>query len=85
MGQVLKIENDETAALAVELAALMGESLDETVAESLRLRIASTRREQAEREKARKALADFHDLLDNPRPGSDHRWMYDDETGLPIW
>ena len=85
MGHILTIESDETFALATQLAALTGESLESVVAEALRFRIAAAQNDPAAMDKARASLLAFHDLLDNPRPASDHGWMYDDETGLPIW
>ena len=27
---------------------------------------------------------EFAELMNNPPPGSDHSWLYDDETGLPV-
>jgi len=57
MGHVLTIESDEAFALATQLAASTGESLEAAVAGALQ----------------------------HPRPVLDLGWLYDEETGLPIW
>ena len=84
MGHQVTIESDETLTLASELASLTGESPAAAVAGALRLRMESENRRTVEMERARRAVLAFHDLLEHPRPVSDHGWLYDDETGLPI-
>ena len=85
MGHQFTIDSDEAFALATELAALTGESLEAAVTEALRSRIASAQTQRAAADQAYNAVIAFHDLLENPRPDSDLNWMYDDTTGLPIW
>ena len=84
MGHQLIIESAETLALATRLAELTGESTESAIAGALRMRMDAEQKRKAAMEKARKAVLAFHDLLEHPRPASDHGWLYDDETGLPV-
>ena len=84
MEHPLTIESDEAVALATELATLTGESLEQAVLKAVRAGLQAAQDRQAETQKALKAVEAFHDLLENPRPASDHGWLYDDETGLPV-
>lgn len=84
MGHQLTIEGDEAFALATELAALTGVDLAPAVTEALR---ASVLKERQRRTWVNAMIAEtdkFAELLGNPPPASDHGWLYDDETGLPI-
>ena len=84
MGQILKIEHDEAVALADEWAALTGEAVGPILADALR---ASIEKERARRKWVADMMVatdEFAELMENPPPGSDHSWLYDDETGLPI-
>ena len=84
MGHHLTIESDETVALATQLATLTGESLEQAVLKAVRAGLEAAQDRQAETQKALEAVEAFHDWLEHPRPASDHGWLYDDETGLPI-
>lgn len=91
---------DETSyATATELARLRGGTVDAAVAEALRSALSNKLEAQrtllgnpvdpaeAREERNRRArawLAHWHELLPNPLPLSDHSWLYDDETGLPV-
>ena len=90
MGMQLNIKSDEAYRLASRLAELTGTSLTVAVTDALRQKL------QAE-EKAREKEAMARDLLaigaeiraELDKAGvapisSNHDWLYDDETGLPI-
>ena len=90
MGMQLNIKSDEAYRLATRLAELTGESLTTAVTEALRQRVEA---EQSSRElevKKRRILAIAAELkAELDRAGGDplssnHDWLYDDETGLPI-
>lgn len=93
MGAQLKIDGDETYALAAELAGLRGESIEAAVKRALREALerdqaigevgAAQHQEDAEYLELRKIVDDIHRHLQHPLPSSDHSWLYDDETGLP--
>jgi antitoxin VapB len=93
MGAQLKIDSDETYGLAAELASLRGESIESVVTTALRdalkrdraaRKCAETqRRDEIEYQELREIVDDIHRHLRHPLPGSDHSWLYDDETGLP--
>ena len=93
MGAQLKIDGDETYALAAELAGLRGESIETVVNRALREALerdqaakqadAAQHQEDAEYLELRKIVDDIHRHLQHPLPSSDHSWLYDDETGLP--
>ncbi len=93
MGAQLKIDGDETYALAAELASLRGESIEAVVNRALREALerdqaaikgaAVQEQEDAEYLELRKIVDDIHRHLQHPLPSSDHSWLYDDETGLP--
>ncbi len=93
MKKGLTIESEEAAGLASTLAALRGESVEAAVMTALR---DALERDQAANQAAetqhqedieylelRKIVKDIHRHLQYPLPGSDHSWLYDDETGLP--
>lgn len=71
MGYLLAIEDDKTSAMAPELAALTGESFEEAVSPAINLRISFEQRGRAAMEKARQAVASFHDFIENARPSID--------------
>lgn len=93
MGHALTIDSEEAAGLAATLAALRGESVEAVVTTALRDALERDRaaREGAEKEhpdeteylELQAIVDDIHRHLRNPLPGSDHSWLYDDETGLP--
>ena len=93
MGAQLKIDGDETYALAAELASLRGESIEAVVNRALREALERDRavegagaaqdQDDAEYLELRKIVDDIHRHLEHPLPSSDHSWLYDDETGLP--
>lgn len=83
MGQVLKIEDDEAISLARELAMLTGMSIGSLVADALRSKLRTERERRKWVADMMVATDEFAELLDDPRPASDHGWLYDDETGLP--
>ena len=93
MGAQLKIDGDETYALAAELASLRGESIEAVVNRALRealdrdreVRADSAAQEQdaeAFIAEIREITADIRSHLKHPLPSSDHNYLYD-ETGLP--
>ena len=84
MGQVLTIESDEAFAPATQLAALTGESLEAAVSEALRTQLDHERSGRAYVEKAKKAVAAFQATLTKLPASSDHRFLHDEQTGLPI-
>lgn len=84
MGHILTIESDEAAAIAAELAALTGEGLTSLVTGALRQRLVAEQQRRAWIAGMMAETDEFAGLLDNPLPGSDHGWLYDDETGLPV-
>lgn len=90
MGMQLNIKSDEAYRLATRLAELRGESLTAAVTTALRQRV-----EEEERLREKEAMirdvkaitAEIRAELDKAggeRPTSNHDWLYDDETGLPI-
>ena len=90
MGMQLNIKSDEAYQLASRLAALTGESLTTAVTEALRARLAA---EEQSREAAamirdvRALTAEIRAELDKAggEPmSSNHDWLYDEETGLPV-
>ncbi len=93
MGAQLKIDSDEAYGLAAELAGLRGESVEAVVTTALRDALErdraardcvdAQRREEVEYQELREIVDDIHRHLRHPLPGSDHSWLYDDETGLP--
>jgi len=93
MGAQLKIDSDEAYGLAAELAGLRGESIESVVTTALRDALErdraaregaeAQRREEIEYKELREIVDDIHRHLRHPLPGSDHSWLYDDETGVP--
>ena len=93
MKKGLTIESDEAAGLANTLAALRGQSIEAAVTTALRDALErertvkasaeSAQREDIEYLELREIVSDIHRHLQHPIPGSDHSWLYDDETGLP--
>ncbi|MDL5157015.1 type II toxin-antitoxin system VapB family antitoxin [Actinomycetospora termitidis] len=84
----LNIKNDETYALARELADEAGESLTEAVTTAVRERLARLRlREGAEEERGRAAWAIARDAAARWGPYDPDEdptaFLYDEETGLP--
>ena len=82
MGHLLQIQSDEAVALAKELAALTGETLDAAVTAALRHSVEQERKYQAELDRLLALTKAFHDSLAAPLPSSNHDWLYDD-AGLP--
>jgi len=93
MKKGLTIESEEAAGLANTLAALRGQSVEAAVTAALRDALerdqAAEQSEEAQRQddveylELREIVGDIHRYLQHPLPGSDHSWLYDDETGLP--
>ncbi len=93
MEKGLTIESEEAAGLAARLAALRGESIEAVVTTALRDALERDRAakedvvaqpwEDIEYRELREIVDDIHRHLRHPLPGSDHSWLYDDETGLP--
>ena len=93
MGAQLKIDGDETYALAAELASLRGESIETVVNRALREALERDRQAHADDAQEqdvedmiaqiREITADIRSHLKHPLPSSDHDHLYDDETGLP--
>ena len=90
MGMQLNIKSDEAHQLASRLAELTGESMTTVVTEALRARLAAE-------EKSHEADAMIRDVMalaaeiraELDKAGgepltSNHDWLYDDVTGLPI-
>ena len=90
MGMQLNIKSDEAYRLASKLAELTGQSLTTAVTDALRRRV-------DEEERSRETEAMIRDVkmlaseiraeLDKAggeKLSSNHDWLYDDETGLPI-
>ena len=87
MDNVLTIERDDVVALAAELAELRRESVPDALSHVLRSAVQRERERKAARDQRErdvdKILASIHALLPDPRPSSNHDWLYD-ENGLPI-
>ena len=93
MGPQLKIDGDETYALAAELAGLRGENIEAAVNRALREALERDRKARADDAQEqdvenfiaeiRAITADIRSQLKHPLPSSDHSYLYDDETGLP--
>jgi antitoxin VapB len=86
MGQELRIESEEAYRLASKLSKLTGESLSAAVTEALRRRL-------DHEEDVRKRIAAVREITarmraamleEGPLPTSNHDFLYDDETGLPV-
>ena len=86
MGQVPRIESDEAVSLASKLSALTGESLSTAVNEALRQRLDQEEELQQRMAEVRAITADMRaDMaINGPLPTSNHDFLYDDETGLPV-
>ena len=92
MDKGLTIDSEEAARLAATLAALRGESVKFVVTTALRDALERDRaagkfaekqhQEEIEYQELRALVDDIHRHLRHPLPGSDHSWLYDDETGL---
>ncbi len=90
MGMQLNIKSDEAYRLAARLAELRGESLTAAVTEALRQRVEEEERTREKESMIRDVLAlaaEIRAELDKAGEpvSSNHDWMYDDETGLPVW
>ena len=93
MKKGLNIESEEAAGLANTLAALRGQGVEAAVTAALRDALErdqaveqsgeAQRRDDVEYLELREIVSDIHRHLQHPLPGSDHSWLYDDETGLP--
>ena len=92
------ILDEASYAAAIELARLQGGTVEACVGRAVRSVLAAEReaagrraeagnsaeaREERNR-RARAWLARWHEILSDPPPLSDHSWLYDDETGLPV-
>lgn len=87
MGTQLNIKSDDAYRLASKLSELTGESLTSAVTTALKERLERVQAgEDIEMRLARirEITADMRARMDKPLPTSNHDWMYDDETGLPI-
>ncbi len=86
MGQELRIESDEAYRLASKLSELTGESLSMAVTAALRRQLAHEEDKRKRIAAVRALAADIRAemLKDGPLPTSNHDYLYDDETGLPV-
>jgi antitoxin VapB len=86
MGQELKIESEEAYQLASKLSELTGETLTAAVTEALRRRLAHEEDVQRRIAEVRKITARMRAAMleEGPLPTSNHDFLYDDETGLPV-
>ena len=84
MGHQFTIESDEAFTLATRLAAMTGADMGEVITQALRASLAEEQRRQEWVATMMDVTDRFADLLANPPLASDHSWLYDDETGLPI-
>lgn len=85
MEAVISIKDEAARAMASELAALTGESVDVAVIEAVRLRLEQERRKHDRDERVRQALAiaaEMRQHMGHPLLSSDHSWLYG-EDGLP--
>ncbi len=86
MGAQLNIKSGDAYRLASQLAELTGESLTTAVTEALRERLERQRQARNRDDRLRRLraiTADIRAAMGDDIPGSDHSWLYDDETGLP--
>jgi antitoxin VapB len=86
MGTQLNIKSEDAYRLASRLSELTGENLTTVVTKALRTELD---REERLRERAaleEKLWAIAGEIKANMPPDvtSDHSWLYDDETGLPV-
>jgi antitoxin VapB len=86
MGAQLNIKSEDAYRMASRLSEITGESLTAVVTRALR-----TELERAEHERSRtslkatlSAIADKVSANMAEQASSDHNWLYDDETGLPV-
>ena len=90
MGMQLNIKSDEAYRLAAKLAEMTGESLTAAVTEALRQRVEaeqSSRELEVKKSRILAIAAELKAELDKAGGdplSSNHDWLYDDETGLPI-
>ena len=86
MGTQLNIKSDDAYRLASKLSEITGESLTAAVTTALKERLARVQVDDIEtrRAKIREITADMRARMDKPLPTSNHDYLYDDETGLPI-
>jgi antitoxin VapB len=84
MGHILTIESDEAFALASELAELTGTSLEAAVTSAIQSRLKFEHERQAWIGKIQALTAEFRATLTDPPTSSDHSFLYDNETGLPV-
>jgi antitoxin VapB len=87
MGMQLNIKSEDAHRLASELAALTGESLTSAVTEAIRERLHRMRQDHGRTERMariRKITAEIREAMGEDRPTSDHGWLYDERTGLPV-
>lgn len=86
MGMQLNIKSDDAYVMASRLSELTGESLTTAVTEAIRERLDRAEKAQSREHRLaelRKITADIRQAMGESLPGSDHSWLYDDETGLP--
>lgn len=86
MGTQLNIKSDDAYRLASKLSEITGESLTAAVTTALKERLARVQVDDIEmrRAKIREITTDMRARMDKPLPTSNHDYLYDDETGLPI-
>ena len=84
MGHQFTVEGEEAVALAEELAALTGESLGTAVTAALRERLKKERERRSELQAILTMAVEFRALLGDDAASSDHSWLYDEHTGLPV-
>ena len=87
MGTQLNIKSDDAYRLASQLSELTGESLTTAVTTALQQRLdrlRATEDIEIRLARIREITADIRANMKHPLPTSNHDWLYDDETGLPI-
>jgi antitoxin VapB len=87
MGTQLNIKSDDAYRLASKLSEITGESLTSAVTTALKERLERVQQREdieARLARIREITADIRANMQHPLPTSNHDWMYDDETGLPI-
>eukprot|EP01037_Dinobryon_pediforme_P012386 gene12386-12473_t len=87
MGTQLNIKSEDAYRLASKLSELTGESLTSAVTTALKERLARVQAGddiETRLARIRAITAEMRDRMDKPLPTSNHDYLYDDETGLPI-
>ena len=84
MAHQFTIESEEAFALATELAALTGQSLETVVVQAVRQQLDAERTLRAKFDRVMALAAEFRATLTEPMLSTDLHELCDDTTGLPI-